>query len=66
MSSSRITQQYYVEVPDEVSTEKNDDFDKEVKPPAIKSLTGAMKVAEQLWHFAQFNGYQELTLSLEK
>ena len=55
-----------VEVPDDVSTTKDNDFDNEVEPPAIKSLLEAMKVAEQLWHFAQFNGHQELALSLAK
>ena len=32
----------------------------------LKFLTAAMKVAEQLWHFAQFNGHQEPALSLGK
>ena len=53
-----------VDVSDDVSREKDDDFDKEAKPPAIKSLTEAMKVAEQLWPFVQLNGHQELALSL--
>lgn len=48
------------------NTERDDDLDKEVEPPAIKSLTEAMKMAEQLWHFAQFNDHQELALSLSK
>ena len=55
-----------VEVPDDVSTKIDDDFDKEVELPALKSLTKAMKLAEQLRHFAQFHGHQELALSLVK
>ena len=52
--------------PDDVSAAEEDDFDKEVEQPAIKSLTEAMKLAEQLRHFAQFHGHQELSLSLAK
>lgn len=36
------------ELPDDIPTEKDDDFDKEVEPSAIKSLTVAMNVAKQL------------------
>ena len=52
--------------PDDVSAAEEDDFDKEVEQPAIKSLTEAMKLAEQLRHFAQFHGHHELSLSLAK
>lgn len=49
---------------DDVSTE-DDDFDKDVEQPAIKS-DEAMKLGEQLRHFAQFHGYQEFALSVAK
>lgn len=54
------------ELPDDIPTEKDYDFDEEVEPSPIKSLTVAMNVAKQLWHFAQFNGHQGLVLSLAK
>lgn len=52
--------------PDDVSAVEQDDFDKEVEQPDIKSLTEAMKLVEQLRHFAQFHGHQDLSLSLAK
>ena len=55
-----------VSTPDDASTAEDDDFDKEVEQPSIKSLSEAMKLVEQLQHFAQFHGYQELSLSLGK
>ena len=53
--------------PDDVSREPgDDDFDKEVEQPAIKSLTEAMELGEKLLNFAQFHGHQELALSCAK
>lgn len=43
--------------PDDVYAVEEDDFDKEVEQPAIKSLTEAMKLVEQWRHFAQFHGH---------
>ena len=51
--------------PDNASTAEDDEFDKEVEQPTVKSPE-AMKLVEQLQHFAQFHGYQELSLSLVK
>ena len=52
--------------PDHTSTAEDDDFDKEVEHPSVKSLSEAMNLVEQLQQFAQFRGYQELSLSLGK
>ena len=47
-------------------TSIDDDFDKELEEPSIKSLAEALQVTDQLRHFAQFNGYQDLTLAVGK
>ena len=44
----------------------DDDFDKEVEQPDVKSLTEALEYREKLRKFAQFHGYQELALSVSK
>ena len=38
----------------------DDDYDKELEEPSIKSLAEALRITNQLRHFAQFNGYQDL------
>ena len=43
-----------------------DDCDKELEEPSIKSLAEALHITDQLQHFAQFNGYQEITLAVGK
>ena len=47
-------------------TSIDDDFDKELEEPSIKSLAEALHVTDQLRHFAQFNGYQDLALTVGK
>ena len=47
-------------------TSIDDDFDKELEEPSIKSLAEALHVTDQLRHFAQFNGYQDLALAVGK
>ena len=42
------------------------DFDKELEEPSVKSLAEALHVTDQLRHFAQFNGYQDLALAVGK
>lgn len=44
----------------------DDDFDKEVGQPDIKSLTEALEYWEKLSKFAQCHDYQELALSVSK
>ena len=44
-------------------TSIDDDFDKELEEPSIKSLAEALHVTDQLWHF---NGYQDLALTVGK
>ena len=46
--------------------EEEDEFDPELKQPAIKTVQKAEEVAEQLKDFAQFNGHEELSLALSK
>ena len=43
-----------------------DNYDKELEEPSIKSLAEALPITDQLQHFAQFNGYQEIALAVEK
>ena len=43
-----------------------DDYDKELEEPSIKSLAEALRITNQLRHFAQFNGYQVLALAVGK
>ena len=47
-------------------TSIDDDFDKELEEPSIKSLAEALHLTDQLRHFAQFNGYQDLALAVGK
>ena len=47
-------------------TSIDDDFDKELEEPSIKSLAEALHLTDQLQHFAQFNGYQDLALAVRK
>ena len=42
------------------------DYDKELKEPSIKSLAEALRITDQLRHFAQFNEYQDLALAVGK
>jgi len=44
-------------------TSIDDDYNKELEEPSIKSLAEALHITDQLWHFAQFNGYQDLALA---
>ena len=44
----------------------DDDYDKELEEPSIKSLAEALRITNQLRHFAQFNGYQDLALAVGK
>ena len=46
--------------------EEEDEFDPELKKPVTKTVQKAEEVAEQLKDFAQFNGYEELSLALSK
>ena len=43
-----------------------DDYDKELEEPLIKSLAEALRITDQLQHFGQFNGYQDLALAVGK
>ena len=47
-------------------TSIDDDYDKELEEPSIKSLAKALRITDQLWHFAQFNRYQDLALAVGK
>lgn len=47
-------------------TSIDDDYDKELEEPSIKSLAEALPITDQLRHFAQFNGYQDLALAVGK
>ena len=42
----------------------DDDYDKKLEESSIKSLAEALCITDQLRHFAQFNGYQDLSLSV--
>lgn len=46
--------------------EDDDEFDPELKQPAIKTVPEAEELAEQLKDFAQFHGHEELSLVLSK
>ena len=48
------------------NTSIDDDYDKELEEPSIKSLAEALRITDQLRHFAQFNGYQDLALAAGK
>ena len=37
-----------------------------LEEPSIKNLAEALHVTDQLRHFAQFNGYQDLALAVRK
>ena len=47
-------------------TSIDDDYDKELEEPSIKSLSEALRITDQLRHFAQLNGYQDLALAAGK
>ena len=47
-------------------TSIDDDYDKKLEEPSIKSLAEALRKTDQLWLFAQFNGYQDLALGVGK
>ena len=47
-------------------TSIDDDYDKELEEPSIKSLAEALRITGQLRDFAQFNGYQDLALTVGK
>ena len=42
------------------------DYDKELEELSIKSLAEALRITDQLRHFAQLNGYQDLALAAGK
>lgn len=43
-----------------------DEYDPELKPPAIKTVAQAEGLAEQLKDFAQYHGHEELSFTLSK
>ena len=43
-----------------------DEFDPELKPPAINTVSQAEGLAEQLKDFVQYYGHEELSLTLSK
>ena len=47
-------------------TSIDDNYDKELEEPPIKSIAEALCITDQLWHFVQFNGYQDLALAVGK
>ena len=47
-------------------TSIDSDYDKELEEPSVKSFAEALRITDQLWHFAQFNGYQELPIAVGK
>ena len=42
----------------------DEDYDKELEEPSIKSRAKALRTTDPLRHFAQFNGYQDLALAV--
>lgn len=52
--------------PPEKDDVEDDEFDPELKLPVIKTVSKAEEIAEQLKDFAQFHGYEELSLTLSK
>ena len=42
----------------------DEDYDKELEEPSIKSRVEALRPTDPLRHFAQFNGYQDLALAV--
>ena len=44
-------------------TSIDSDYDKELEEPSLKSFAEALRITDQLWHFAQFNGYQDLPIA---
>ena len=52
----------------DVSSKNREDheFDPEPKKPIIKTLPQAENLAEQLQHFAQFHGHEQLSLAINK
>ncbi|PFX29968.1 tigger transposable element-derived protein 6-like [Stylophora pistillata] len=51
---------------EERSFRGDDEYDPESKQPAIRTISEAEKVAEQLTDFAHFNGHQDLSLALSQ
>ena len=47
-------------------TSIDDDYDKELEEPSIKSLAEALRITDQLRHFAQFNRHHDLALAVGK
>ena len=45
-------------------TSIDDDYDKKLEESLIKSLAEALCITDQLRHFAQLNGYQDLSLAV--
>ena len=44
-------------------TSIDSDYDKELEEPSLKSFAEALRITDQLWHFAHFNGYQDLPIA---
>ena len=44
-------------------TSIDSDYDKELEEPSLKSFAEALRITDHLWHFAQFNGYQDLPIA---
>ena len=42
----------------------DEDYDKELEEPSIKSRAEALRTTDPLRHFAQFNRYQDLALAV--
>ena len=47
-------------------TSNDEGYDKGLEEPSIKSLAGALRITDQLRHFAQFDGYQDLAPAVGK
>ena len=43
----------------------DEDYDKELEEPSIKSNAEALRTTDPLRYFGQFNGYQDLALTVE-
>ena len=51
---------------DTVNSVSDDEYDRDLQEPEIKSLTEAIGHAENLRNFAIYNGYEELDQSMSK
>ena len=47
-----------------LDTSFDDDYDKKSEESSIKNLAEALCITDQLRHFDQFNGYQDLSLAV--